>query len=59
MLFLSRRRTLTALVLLAVASIPPPTFAAENLGVSGSRPKWKVLEKYNETITHDDFAQTD
>ena len=29
---------------------------ADNLGVIGSSPKWNVLEKYQETITHDDFA---
>src|SRR6266571_5312680 len=33
------------------------TLAAENLGVLGAHPKWKVLEKYQETITHDDFAR--
>jgi N-acetylmuramoyl-L-alanine amidase len=28
-----------------------------NIGVLGSRPKWSVLEKYQETITHDDFVR--
>ena len=57
MLFLSRRRTLTALVLLAVASIPPPTFAAENLSPLGIAPDWTSLERYQKTITRDDFKR--
>ena len=31
-------------------------FAADNLGVLGSKPKWDVLEHYQETITHDEFT---
>src|SRR6266849_10311821 len=30
--------------------------SADNLGVLGSAPKWSVLEHYQETITHDEFA---
>ncbi len=30
--------------------------AAKNIGVLGTKPKWSVLEKYQETITHDEFA---
>src|SRR5437588_4123711 len=30
--------------------------AADNLGVLGSKPKWDVLENYQGTITHDEFA---
>ena len=30
--------------------------AADNLGVLGSKPKWDVLENYQRTITHDEFA---
>jgi len=29
---------------------------ADHLGVLGSKPKWDVLEHYQKTITHDDFA---
>jgi len=29
---------------------------ADNIGILGSRPKWGVLESYQETITHDEFA---
>jgi hypothetical protein len=46
-------------VLLACCLSILPAFsrAADNLGVLGARPHWKVLEKYQETITHDDFAR--
>ena len=30
--------------------------AAGNLGVLGSKPRWSVLENYQGTITHDEFA---
>ena len=30
--------------------------AADNLGILGSKPKWDVLENYQRTITHDEFA---
>ncbi len=30
--------------------------AEDNVSVLGSKPKWSVLEKYQETITHDEFA---
>jgi hypothetical protein len=31
-------------------------FAADNLGILGSTPNWDVLEHYQGTITHDEFA---
>jgi N-acetylmuramoyl-L-alanine amidase len=31
--------------------------AADNLGILGSRPRWGILEHYQETITHDDFVR--
>jgi hypothetical protein len=31
--------------------------AADNLGILGAQPKWAVLEKYQETITHDEFTR--
>ena len=34
----------------------PSAFAADNLGVLGARPRWSVLEHYQKTITHDEFA---
>jgi hypothetical protein len=36
--------------------VPAPLEAADNLGVLGSKPKWSVLEHYQETITRDEFA---
>jgi len=36
---------------------PVRSHAADNLGILGTHPKWAVLEKYQETITHDDFAR--
>jgi N-acetylmuramoyl-L-alanine amidase len=31
-------------------------FGANNIGILGSKPKWEVLEHYQHTITHDEFA---
>src|SRR2546429_2741613 len=36
--------------------LTPALQAADNLGVLGSKPKWGVLEHYQETITKDEFA---
>src|SRR5438067_2237561 len=30
--------------------------AKENIGVLGAKPRWDVLENYQRTITHDEFA---
>ena len=35
----------------------PALQAADNLGVLGSKPKWDVLEHYQETITQDEFSR--
>lgn len=32
------------------------THAADNISTLGSRPRWEVLEHYQNTITHDEFA---
>jgi len=37
-------------------SIPGTAGAADNIGILGSKPKWEVLENYQRTITHDEFA---
>ncbi len=34
----------------------PALQAADNVSVLGSKPRWSVLEHYQETITHDEFA---
>ena len=31
--------------------------AADNISVLGSKPRWSVLENYQQTITHDEFAR--
>jgi hypothetical protein len=35
---------------------PLTLHAADSVSVLGSKPKWSVLEHYQETITHDEFA---
>jgi len=36
--------------------VPLALGAAKNISVLAAKPKWGVLEKYQETITHDEFA---
>src|SRR5437588_5424905 len=48
------RQFVGALIFLSVIS--GFALAADNLGVLGSKPKWDVLENYQGTITHDEFA---
>src|SRR5438552_12303396 len=36
---------------------PAALQAADNVSILGSHPKWAVLEKYQETITHDEFSR--
>jgi hypothetical protein len=48
------------LALLAVAALAPlaaKTRGAENISTLGQSPDWTVLDKYQETITRDDFAR--
>lgn len=40
----------------SLSILPAFAVAADNLGVLGAHPRWPVLEKYQETITHDEFA---
>jgi hypothetical protein len=47
----------SAFVALCLPIFPLTGRAAENLGILGAHPRWKVLEKYQQTITHDEFAQ--
>jgi hypothetical protein len=35
---------------------PGTADAADNVGILGTKPKWEVLENYQRTITHDEFA---
>jgi N-acetylmuramoyl-L-alanine amidase len=50
------RRSL-AIVALHLSILPHAGHAADNLGILGAHPRWNVLEKYQETITHDEFAR--
>jgi hypothetical protein len=50
-------RTLLVIVALSLSISSPAGYAADNLGVLGAHPRWNVLEKYQETITHDEFAR--
>src|SRR5438093_507003 len=47
------------LAIIAVHSLilPLASDAADNLGILGAHPRWNVLEKYQGTITHDEFAR--
>ncbi len=46
-----------ALLALCLSIFSPSGQAVQNLGILGARPRWSVLEKYQETITHDDFTR--
>jgi hypothetical protein len=46
----------TALLTFCFFSLAVTDRAADNLGVLGRKPKWSVLEHYQETITRDEFA---
>ena len=35
----------------------PASHAGDNLGILGANPRWNVLEKYQGTITHDEFSR--
>src|ERR1700745_1988880 len=50
-------RILLAIVALDLAMFSPAGDAADNLGVLGEHPRWRVLEHYQETITNDDFTR--
>ncbi len=45
------------LLAIALSIFPLFGWAADNLGILGAHPKWAVLEKYQETITHDEFTR--
>ncbi|HWY40218.1 MAG TPA: hypothetical protein VNX27_05430 [Chthoniobacterales bacterium] len=42
--------------LLAWFAVSSTLLAADNLGILGTKPNWDVLENYQRTITHDEFA---
>ncbi len=54
--FKQARRSL-AIIAVHLSILPPASDAADNLGILGAHPRWNVLEKYQETITHDEFTR--
>jgi hypothetical protein len=40
-----------------ILAVFPIALAAENISVLGSKPRWSVLEKYQQTITHHEFSR--
>src|SRR5260370_37830333 len=50
-------RTLLAIVALSLSIFSPGSHAADNVGILGAYHRWNVLERYQETITHDEFAR--
>ncbi len=57
MFHFARVRLYIALVGVLLSFLAWTAQAGDNLGVLGTRPKWKVLEKYQETISHEDFVR--
>jgi len=49
-------RPVLAIVALSLSIFSPAGHAADNIGILGAHPRWNVLEKYQETITHDEFT---
>jgi len=45
------------LLAICLSIFPVTGKAADNLGILGAPPRWSVLEKYQETITHDEFSR--
>ncbi|HAF03760.1 MAG TPA: hypothetical protein DCG89_08180, partial [Spartobacteria bacterium] len=46
-----------AVLALCLSIFPLSGQATDNLGILGAHPRWSVLEKYQGTITHDEFVQ--
>src|SRR5881398_836445 len=50
-------RRFLAIIAVHLSILPPASNAADNLGILGAHPRWNVLEKYQGTITHDEFTR--
>src|SRR5438874_8137658 len=50
-------RRFVAIIAVHLSILPLASDAADNLGILGAHPRWNVLEKYQGTITHDEFAR--
>jgi N-acetylmuramoyl-L-alanine amidase len=57
MFHFEQARTSLAIVALSLSIFSTAGHAADNLGILGAHPRWNVLEKYQETITRDEFAR--
>jgi len=51
-----RRRVIQASLFLFTSIFAAGLQAAENISVLGNKPRWDVLEHYQQTITRDEFA---
>jgi N-acetylmuramoyl-L-alanine amidase len=51
-----RRRVIRSSSLLFTAIFAAGLQAADNISVLGNKPRWDVLQHYQQTITHDEFA---
>ena len=51
-----RSRIIRVLLFLCAATFTASLQAADNVSVLGNKPRWDVLEHYQRTITHDEFA---
>ena len=51
-----RRLLIQTSSFLFTAIFAPGLHAAENISVLGNKPRWDVLERYQQTITHDEFV---
>src|SRR5947209_9643713 len=54
--FVSDFQVRICLCLVAWLAMGTASFAADNIGILGSEPKWEVLRAYQHTITRDEFA---
>ena len=54
--FFGQLRLFVALLTFQLSVLPALAPAADNLGVLGAYPRWKVLENYQGTITREDFV---
>ena len=50
------RRVIRASSFICIAILATSLQAAENISVPGDKPRWAILDHYQQTITHDEFA---
>jgi len=47
----------SSFLIVFLSIFPAGSRAGDNLGILGANPRWNVLEKYQGTITHDEFSR--